>query len=295
MKIPPGSLGLEGRHRIAMLVGDGEITRGNPDGENETGITEVGFNKLLRRLEGDSGIEGVVVRIDSPGGDAVASDAIWREMNLLSKKKPVVISMSDTAASGGYYMAMTGDPIVAYPGTLTGSIGVVFGKPDLHGLYDKVGINKDMILRGRYAAIDSDYKPLSPDELAKMKQGIDANYHDFVSKVAQARHKPYDQIEPLAQGRVWLGNQADKNGLVDQLGGIDRAIELIKQKAKIPASENVTIVTYPPRRSILDLLFGRSTEAVIDSRLRTMLKEFSPELWSQAGLLRLMPYRVVVQ
>ncbi|MFN7997913.1 MAG: signal peptide peptidase SppA [Bryobacteraceae bacterium] len=295
MKIPPGSLGLEGRHRIAMLVGDGEITRGNPDSENETGITEVGFNKLLRRLEGDSGIEGVVVRIDSPGGDAVASDAIWREMNLLSKKKPVVISMSDTAASGGYYMAMTGDPIVAYPGTLTGSIGVVFGKPDLHGLYDKLGINKDMILRGRYAAIDSDYKPLSPDELAKMKQGIDANYHDFVAKVAQARHKPYDRIEPLAQGRVWLGSQADKNGLVDQLGGIDRAIELIKQKARIPASENVTIVTYPPRRSILDLLFGRSTEAVIDSRLRTMLRGFSPELWSQAGMLRLMPYRVVVQ
>ena len=100
---------------------------------------------------GDSSIDGVVVRIDSPGGDAVASDEIWREMNLLSKKKPLVISMSDAAASGGYYMAMTGDPVVAYPGTLTGSIGVVFGKPDLHGLYDKLGVTKDTIVRGQFA------------------------------------------------------------------------------------------------------------------------------------------------
>ena len=104
---------------------------------------------------GDSSLDGVVVRIDSPGGDAVASDEIWREMNLLSKKKPMVISMSDTAASGGYYMAMTGDPVVAYPGTLTGSIGVVFGKPDMHGLYDKLGVTKDTIARGRFADIDS--------------------------------------------------------------------------------------------------------------------------------------------
>ena len=193
----------------------------------------------------------MVVRIDSPGGDAVASDEIWREMNLLSKKKPVVISMSDTAASGGYYMAMTGDPVVAYPGTLTGSIGVVFGKPNLHGLYDKLGITKDMIARGRFAAIDSDYSDLSPAELAKLKEGIDANYHDFVAKVAQARRRPFDQIEPLAQGRVWLGDQAKERGLVDELGAIDRALELVKQKARIPASENVAIVMYPARRSIL--------------------------------------------
>ena len=159
-KVPADSLGLEGHHRIAMLVGDGTITRGSleDDGSADEGIHATGFNKLLRRIGGDSTIDGVVVRIDSGGGDAVASDEIWREMNLLSKKKPVVISMSDAAASGGYYMAMTGDPIVAYPGTLTGSIGVVFGKPNLHGLYDKLGITKDMIARGQFATIDSDYK-----------------------------------------------------------------------------------------------------------------------------------------
>jgi protease-4 len=296
-KIPADSLGLEGRHHIAMLVGDGDITRGDSgdDGISGDGIQAVGFNKLLRRIAGDSSVDGVVVRIDSPGGDAVASDEIWREMNLLSKKKPVVISMSDTAASGGYYMAMTGDPVVAYPGTLTGSIGVVFGKPNLHGLYDKLGITKDMLARGRFAAIDSDYRDLSPEELAKLKEGIDANYHDFVAKVAQARRKPFDQIEPLAQGRVWLGDQALARGLVDELGGIDRALELVKQKARIPASENVAIVMYPARRSILDVLFGRASESAVESRLRQLMKDWPPEVWARGGLLRIMPYMVNAQ
>jgi len=295
LKITPGSLGLEGSRRIAMLVGDGSITRGSSEDEASDGITEEGFNKVLRRIARDSSVAGVVVRIDSPGGDAVASDAIWREMNLLSKKKPMVISMSDTAASGGYYMAMTGDRIVAYPGTLTGSIGVVFGKPNLHGLYDKLGITKDMIKRGRFADIDSDYTELTPAALEKLKDGIDANYRDFVGKVAQARRRTFDQIEPLAQGRVWLGSQALSRGLVDDLGGLDRALELVKQKAKIPASENVTIVMYPARRSILDLVFGRSTEGVFESRLRPLLKDWPVEMWAKGGLLRVMPYSVKVQ
>ncbi len=296
-KIPADSLGLTGHHRIAMMVGDGTITRGsaNDDGVSDEGIQASGFNRQLRRIASDSSVDGVVVRIDSPGGDAVASDEIWREMNLLSKKKPLVISMSDTAASGGYYMAMTGDPIVAYPGTLTGSIGVVFGKPDLHGLYDKLGVDKDTISRGRFENIDSDYTTLSPAELAKLKEGIDANYHDFVAKVAQARHRPFDQIEPLAQGRVWLGDQAKSNGLVDELGGIERALELVKQKARIPASENVTIVMYPPRRSILDVLFGRAADSMTESRLERLLKAWPPELWAHGGLFRIIPFTLTVR
>ncbi|HTQ56515.1 MAG TPA: signal peptide peptidase SppA [Bryobacteraceae bacterium] len=294
LKVPADSLGLDGKHKIAILVGDGTITRGTPDddGVSSDGIQATGFDKLARRVAADSTIDGVILRIDSPGGDAVASDEIWRQMNLLSKKKPLVISMSDTAASGGYYMAMTGDPIVAYPGTLTGSIGVVFGKPDLHGLYDKLGITKDTLQRGTFASIDSDYRELSPVELAKLKEGIDANYHDFVAKVAQARRHPYPQIDAVAQGRVWLGEQAAANGLVDQLGGIDRALDLVKQKAHIPAAENVTIVMYPPRRSILDLLFGRSTDSMMEARLRRVLKDWPPEIWTRGGMLRLMPFTV---
>lgn len=293
LKIPADSLGLEGKHKIAMLVGDGTITRGGPDDQNvDDGIQAYSFDKLARKVGNDSSIEGVVVRIDSPGGDAVASDEIWREMNLLSKKKPLVISMSDVAASGGYYMAMTGDPVVAYPGTETGSIGVIFGKPDLHGLYDKLGVTKDSLQRGTFAGIDSDYEALSPVELAKLKEGIDANYHDFVAKVAQARRKPYAAIDAVAQGRVWLGQQGASNGLVDQLGGINRALELVKQKAHIPAAENVTIVMYPARRSILDVLLNRSTDTLMESRLRRVLKDWPPQIWTRGGLLRLAPFTV---
>src|SRR5207245_3307967 len=143
--------------------------------------TAEGFNKLLRRVGNDGSIRGVIVRIDSPGGDAMASDEIWREMNVLSKKKPLVISMSDAAASGGYYMAMTGDPILAYAGTYTGSIGVVFGKLNLRGLYDKLGVSLDMFTRGRYADIDSEYHALTPDARATLRAGIDASYRAAVA------------------------------------------------------------------------------------------------------------------
>jgi len=172
MKVPPETVGLRGKSKVALVVGQGDIVRGNPSdtGEDEAGLTSSGFDKLLRQVANDSTIKAVVVRIDSPGGEVTASDDMWREMSLLSQKKPLVISMSDVAASGGYYMALTGDPLVAYPGTLTGSIGVVFGKPNLHGLYDKLGITKDAIQRGKHAAIDSDYTALTPDERTKLQE-----------------------------------------------------------------------------------------------------------------------------
>ena len=243
-------------------------------------------------MANDSTIKGAIVRIDSPGGEVTASDEIWREMKLLDQKKPVVISMSDTAASGGYYIAMTGDPVLAYAGTLTGSIGVVFGKPDLHGLYDKLGITKDTLQRGRFADIDSDYKEMDAAELAKLREGIDESYKEFVTKVAQARHRPFEQIEPMAQGRVWLGSQAKANGLVDELGGLDRAVELVKQKAKIGAGEKVTLVPYPARRSILDLLLSRSAEGVAEAKLRSLLGGLDARIWMKGGYLRMMPYTI---
>ncbi|HEY1338542.1 MAG TPA: signal peptide peptidase SppA, partial [Bryobacteraceae bacterium] len=209
IKVPQEDAGIGGKSRVALLIGSGDIVRGDPsDDGSEDNLTSYGFNKLLHQVANDSMIRAVIVRIDSPGGEVTASDEIWREMNLLSKKKPTVISMADVAASGGYYMAMTGDPILAYPGTLTGSIGVVFGKPNLHGLYDKLGVSKDAIQRGKHADIDSDYTPLSPDEREMLRQGIDESYRDFVTKVANARHRSFEQIEPIAQGRVWLGDQA---------------------------------------------------------------------------------------
>jgi protease-4 len=294
-KVTPESLGLQGKSRIALVVGEGDIVRGSAgdDGSGEESLTSYGFDKLLRQVRNDASIKGVVVRIDSPGGEVTASDEIWREMNLLSKKKPMVISMSDVAASGGYFMAMTGDPILAYPVTITGSIGVVFGKPNLHGLYDKLGVTKDAIQRGTNADIDSDYTPLTPAQRELLRRGIDESYRDFVTKVAEARHRTFAEIEPVAQGRVWMGNQAKDRGLVDTLAGLDGAIELVKQKAKIPATERVSILLYPGRRSFLDLLVRSKTdEESLEARVRQLLGRVPFRAWLQGGYLRLLPFAV---
>jgi protease-4 len=291
--VPAASVGLQGKSRIALVVGEGDIVRGDPSdtGSGEATLTSYGFDKVLSRVANDSGIKGAIVRIDSPGGEVTASDEIWRQMNLLSKKKPTVISMSDMAASGGYYMAMTGDPIVAYPGTLTGSIGVVYGKPNLHGLYQKLGVTKNSIERGKHAGIDSDYTPLLPEERAILRQGIDESYHDFVSKVAAARHRGFDDIEPLAQGRVWLGSQAVVRGLVDRLGGLDAAVDLVKKKAGIPAGQQVAVEMYPEPTSILDMLLRRSsTEDLLEARLASVFGGVPFHAWMKGGYLRLMPY-----
>jgi len=296
-RVPPDSVGLVGKSRVALVIGEGDIIRGNPDNPatDENSLSSTSFDRLLEQVANDSSIRAVIVRIDSPGGEVTASDDIWREMNLLSKKKPMVISMSDVAASGGYYMAMTGDPIVAYPGTETGSIGVVFGKPDLHGLYDKLGISKDAVERGKNADIDSDYTSLTPDQRDKLRRGIDASYEDFVSKVAAARHRNFSEIEPVSQGRVWLGSQAKTRGLVDELGGIDTAIAMVKKRASIPDSERISLISYPPRRSILDLLFRKSQDDMLDVRLRQVLQGMPFHAWMHGGLLRMMPYWITVR
>jgi protease-4 len=288
--------------RIALVVGDGTITAGtgNETADDES-FTATGFIKLLKEVENDSSIQGVILRIDSPGGDAVASDDILHEAKNLSKKKPLVISMSDEAASGGYYVAVTGDPIIAYPNTLTGSIGVIFARFNLHGLYDKIGLNAQILSRGRYADIDSEYTPLSDAERQKISGQIDAFYRAFVGHVADGRKRPFEQIEPLAQGRVWLGAQAKQNGLVDQLGGLDRAIEVLKQQAHMSPSERVTLVPYPGQRSVFDLLFRSRTDVLSDlqmyrvnGRVGKILGKFRWQILSQQGFLKVMPYTISV-
>ncbi|HME05423.1 MAG TPA: signal peptide peptidase SppA [Bryobacteraceae bacterium] len=285
-----------GNARIALLAGEGEITRGgeNETFESDTGIRSGAFVRLLKEVENDSSIRGVILRIDSPGGDGVASDEILQETKNLSAKKPLVISMSDYAASGGYFMSITGDPIVAYPNTLTGSIGVIMIKPNLHGLYDKLGITEDLLKRGQFSDMDSAFFPNTPEERQKYQQEIDSFYSGFVRRVAAARKKSYDQINDIAQGRVWLGAQAKNNGLVDELGGIDKAIEMVKVKAQIPHNENITLVPYPGKRSILDVLM-RSNEDSGSMELRAFKKlvhGLPVELLMHGGVLKLMPYRI---
>ncbi len=288
--------------QIAFVVGEGTIARGDdPDSDGlESGV----FDRMLERVGNDSSIKAAIIRINSPGGEVVASDDMWRAMNQLKAKKPVVISMADEAASGGYYMAMTGSPIVAYPGTITGSIGVVFGKPNLHGLYDKLGITKDTVSRGKFALIDSDYSSLTPEETAKLKEGIDATYDDFLDKVSTSRKKPVSDIETVAQGRVWLGDQAKQRGLVDDLGGIDSAIQKARELAGIPASNRVSLVIYPAKKSLLDFIMAMTGNddgmdamlgrAGLDT-LRTALHNSSLRVWMHGGMLRMMPFSVEFQ
>jgi protease-4 len=292
--------GTDSGNKIAFLVGEGDITRGATyDDATDSGITATGMVKLMRQVENDSSIKGVIFRIDSPGGDGIASDDILHEAKILAQKKPMIISMSDLAASGGYFIAVNGDPIVAYPNTLTGSIGVFFGKPDAKALATKIGVTEMTLKRGQFADIDGILHPLTDPERAKLRTEIETFYHDFVTRVAAGRKKSYDQIEPLAQGRVWLGVQAKQNGLVDDLGGIDRAVEMIKEKAKIPASEKVTLVTYPPRRTIFDLLMNRqqdqSAEAMIRQRVQVLAPHMPVRALLHGGILALMPYSLQIK
>jgi protease IV len=299
MDVPDAAAGLTTKDRIAFVVGEGSISR-DAGVTNSTGLFSETFDKTLTRVGNDSSIKGVIVRIDSPGGEVAASDDMWRAMNQLHRKKPVVISMSDDAASGGYYMAMSGDPLIAEPATITGSIGVVFGKPDLHGLYDKIGITKDFVSRGRFALIESDYQPLSEAERAKLREGIDSDYEDFLSKVAAARRKPVSAIEPVAQGRVWLGDQAKAHGLVDELGGLDRAVEMIKAKSGIAAGNRVSLVLYPPKRSLVDMILRPNPDAEVDSLLsgvglepmRNAWHDASLRVWIRGGMLQMLPFTI---
>jgi protease IV len=295
-----------GKDKIAFVVAEGTIVRNGPVSfDGSTSLQSDAFDKMITRIADDKTVKGVIVRIDSPGGEDVASDELLHAMQDLHRKKPVVISMSDAAASGGYYMAMTGDPLIAYPATETGSIGVVFGKPNLHGLYDKLGITKDSVSRGRFARIESDYESLTEPERAKLRQGIDSDYENFLGKVAASRKKPVSAIEPIAQGRVWLGDQAKANGLVDELGGIDRALEMIKAKAGIPVASEVNLVLYPPKRSVFDLVFNSNSNSDAEADallsgaglepLRAAWHDASLRVWMRGGMLRMMPFTIQIR
>ena len=286
--------------RIAVLVGEGDIVRGDPQQglNSESVVSSGGFAKVIRAVRNDGSVKGVILRVDSPGGDAVASDEILHELKLLSGVKPLVISMSDVAASGGYFMSMTGDPILAYPNTITGSIGVLYIRPNLKGLYDKLGIQEETITRGKMAAIDSEAQPLSDEAQAKLHESITATYRSFLTKVAGARKKSIDQIDAIAQGRVWMGAQARDNGLVDSLGGLDQAIAMVRSKAKLSANGDTNLVLYPARKSLFEVLSSASPDALEESLGESRLRKVIPGLPSRSllegGMLARLPYLVNV-
>ena len=194
-------------------------------------------------------VKAIVLRIDSPGGSGFASDEMWRELMLCKEDtenvKPVIVSMSDVAASGGYYIATPAETVVAEPGTITGSIGVFSMRPVIDSTLQKIGTNYEQIKFGKHANMNNIFKKNTPEERAIMEREIKYFYHNFVQKVADSRKMKWDAVDTIANGRVWTGMQGRKNGLVDTLGGLDLALQIAKAKAGIVANEKPDILVYP--------------------------------------------------
>jgi protease-4 len=258
--VSPESLGLNKGERIAVIYATGEIGSGSsqnsPSGDQSIGSDTVA--KALNDAAADNSIKAIVLRVDSPGGSGLASDIIWHAVEVANQKKPVVVSMSDVAASGGYYISASAARIIAQPSTITGSIGVLAGKPVMRGFYDWLGISNEYVLRGKTAGMFRETEKFSDDERVKFEEWIKTTYYqDFVPKVAKGRKKDAEYIDSVAQGRVWTGAQAKDRSLVDEFGGLDRAVEVAKQLAKIPADKGVQRVILPyPTTFIQQLLSG---------------------------------------
>ncbi len=258
--VSPESLGLNKGERLAVIYSSGEINSGSsqnsPTGDQSIGSDTVA--KALNDAAADNTIKAIVLRVDSPGGSGLASDVIWHAVEMANAKKPVVVSMSDVAASGGYYISASASKILAQPSTITGSIGVVAGKPVMRGFYDWLGISNEYILRGKTAGMFRATEKFSDEERVKFEEWVKTTYYqDFVPKVAKGRKQDPQFIDSVGQGRVWTGAQAKDRHLVDEFGGLDRAIDVAKQLAKIPADKGVERVIFPyPTTFLQQLLSG---------------------------------------
>ncbi|MGB6717764.1 MAG: signal peptide peptidase SppA [Candidatus Acidiferrales bacterium] len=246
--------------QIALVYASGEIVSGASQ-YSSTGTEVMGGDSVaadIRRARTDSDIRAIVLRVDSPGGSSLASEVIRREVQLARQQKPVVVSMSDLAASGGYWISMSADKIVADPDTITASIGVFSGKMNIAGLYQLVGVNTDFVATGDNATLYSDQQDFTPAQQQTIQKMLDEVYANFTEGVAAGRHLPIATVDSIAKGRVWSGEQAKGLGLVDELGDTDRAVEVAKQLARIPASQSVELVRLPKPQSLFDFLLARA-------------------------------------
>jgi len=236
-----------GSGKVAVVYANGDVVMGK---NQQDAIASDDFRVLLQKIRKDESIDAVVLRVNSPGGSALASDIIWREIDLLKKEKPVVVSMGDLAASGGYYIACGADSIFANAGTITGSIGVFTVIPNVKGLMNnKLGISFDGVKTGQFADMPSTTRPLNAAEQKFMQSGVDSIYHTFKSRVSVGRKKSMEYIDSIAQGRVWIGADAIKIGLVDRIGTLDDAIASAAKMAKL---KGYGIKAYPESKSFLE-------------------------------------------
>ncbi|HZP02433.1 MAG TPA: signal peptide peptidase SppA [Terriglobia bacterium] len=244
----------DGHEKLAVIYATGMIMPGRSGGSpgGETTLGSETMSEQFRRVRDDKAIKAVILRIDSPGGSAYSSEVIRREVEITRRKKPVVVSMSDVAASGGYWIAMSADKIIAQPGTVTGSIGVITGKFNIKGLFEKLGMTKDLVTTTENSTLDWPFQNYSPAQRESVQKNMRDIYNDFLSGVAAGRHMKVEDVDKIAQGRVWTGERALKLGLVDEMGGLDAAIAAAKQLAKIPKQEEVSLLFLPPTKSILE-------------------------------------------
>lgn len=236
-----------GSGKVAVVYANGDVVMGK---NQQDAIASDDFRVLLQKIRKDDNIDAVVLRVNSPGGSALASDIIWREIDLLKKEKPVVVSMGDVAASGGFYIACGADSIFANAGTITGSIGVFSVIPNVKGLMNnKLGIHFDGVKTGQFADMPSTTRPLNATEQRFMQAGVDSIYQGFKSRVAAGRKKSIEYIDSIAQGRVWIGADAIKIGLVDRIGTLDDAIASAAKMAKL---KGYGVKTYPETKSFIE-------------------------------------------
>jgi protease-4 len=254
-----GEGGVATGDHVALVVAEGEIIDGRST-EGAFGGRQVGDRTLveaLREIRARRNIKAVVLRIDSPGGSGNASDAVWQELRRLRRDKPVIVSMGDVAASGGYYIACGADAIVADPATITGSIGVFGGKLNVLGLYRKLGLNVETVTRGKHAAMWSPFSDFDAEEVALYQKSLDQFYDVFLSRVAEGRKMAPSVIDSVGQGRVWSGKAAKGIGLVDRYGGLHEAMELARVRAHIEPDADIVIEVYPrPKKTFFQRWLG---------------------------------------
>ena len=282
--------------RIAVIYANGEINGGEGD---ENSIGSEGISRSLRKARLDENVKAVVLRVNSPGGSSLASDVIWREVLLTKKVKPVIVSMGDYAASGGYYIACAADSIFAEPNTITGSIGVFAIIPNMKGfLNNKLGVTFDGVKTGQFADLGDVSRPLTGAEKMILQREVNRTYQDFTKRVAEGRHISQTYVDSIGQGRVWTGEQAIKLKLVDRLGHLDDAIASAAKKAKL---KEYKIVTYPEIKDGFFGLLGDSGDKIKTYMVKQELGISYPyyqkikEVVNMKGMQARMPYEITIE
>lgn len=296
--VSPESLGLNVGPKVAVLFASGSINTG----ESSTSVQgqTIGADTIAEALDAvakDDDIKALVLRVDSPGGSALASDLIWRAKRTVQDRKPVVVSMSDVAASGGYFIAVGANRVVANPSTLTGSIGVVVARPVFKQLLANAGIEVETLTRGKFAYLNDLTVSLPPEGRKKLLTEVEHVYDEFVGRVAAGRSMPVEKVNEIGRGRVWTGTQALEKGLVDELGGFWDAVAAAKKLAEIDAESEVELVFFPqdkPLSERIGEMLGVGATAPLPEPWATLARAVTPQ-FSPGTMLTLMPYSFEVR